>query len=176
MTDELFDVVNNQDQVVGTAPRGVVHAQGLLHRAVHVLLFNRSAELFIQKRSSTKDTYPRCYDSSASGHLDTGETYDQCAVRELHEELGLNLSPDALTKQFKLAACAQTGWEFVWVYSLQGNHRPVINPEEIESGRFWIRTELQTASDTCPDQFAPCFRLVLAEVGRRGLWPAADEA
>lgn len=174
MTDELFDVVNDQDQVVGTAPRRVVHAQGLWHRAVHVLLFSPAAELFIQKRSAHKDTYPHCYDSSASGHLDSGETYDQCAVRELREELGLDLPVGALTKQFKLSACALTGWEFVWVYSLQGAYSPVINPEEIESGRFWSRADLESAIARDPDLFAPCFRHVLAGFLGRGLWPAAD--
>ena len=91
MAEEIFDVVDDRDQVVGTATRSEVHARKLRHRAVHVFLFNLKGELFVQKRAATKDSFPGCYDSSASGHLNSGEDYDPCAKRELQEELGLVL-------------------------------------------------------------------------------------
>ena len=68
MIEEIFDVVDDRDQIIGTATRSDVHARKLRHRAVHVFLFNLKGELFIQKRAATKDSFPRCYDSSASGH------------------------------------------------------------------------------------------------------------
>ena len=71
--DEYFDVVDVQDRVVSQAPRREVHAQGWLHRAVHVLVFNRAGLVFLQKRSMTKDMSPGLWDSSCSGHLDAGE-------------------------------------------------------------------------------------------------------
>jgi len=58
-SDEIFDVVDELDRVIGTAPRSEVHRRKLRHRAVHVLLFNTRAELFVQKRSAAKDTFPR---------------------------------------------------------------------------------------------------------------------
>src|SRR4051812_43883356 len=88
MAEEVFDVVNELDEVIGQERRSVVHRTGLRHRAVHVLVFNSKGELFLQKRSMTKDTFPGAWDSSASGHLDTGEDYEACALRELGEELG----------------------------------------------------------------------------------------
>ena len=69
-----------------------MHREGLKHRAIHVLVFNARGEIFLQKRSMTKDTFPGAWDSSASGHLDSGEDYDACAVRELREEFGLVLA------------------------------------------------------------------------------------
>src|SRR5271156_2765821 len=90
--DEIFDVVNDQDEVIGQRSRGEVHRLGLKHRAVHVLVFNGRGEVFLQKRSMQKDTFPGAWDSSASGHLDSGEDYDACAARELREELGLTVS------------------------------------------------------------------------------------
>jgi 8-oxo-dGTP pyrophosphatase MutT (NUDIX family) len=92
MNEEIFDVVNERDEVIGQQPRGVVHRLGLLHRAVHVLVFNAAGQVFLQKRSMTKDRQPGLWDSSASGHVDAREDYDACAVRELHEEIGLQLS------------------------------------------------------------------------------------
>src|SRR2546425_9138230 len=92
MPEEIFDVVNEQDEVIGRQSRSEVHRLGLQHRAVHVLVFNARGQVFLQKRSLTKDRQPGLWDSSASGHLAFGEDYDACAVRELREELGLELS------------------------------------------------------------------------------------
>src|SRR5262252_72609 len=115
MDEEIFDVVNERDEVIGRETRSKVHRLGLKHRAVHVLVFNGRGQIFLQKRSMKKDRQPGLWDSSASGHLNAGEDYDACAVRELGEELGLKISapPERL---FKLNASAETDQEHVWVY------------------------------------------------------------
>src|SRR5258707_11287088 len=103
MNEEIFDVVNERDEVLAQKPRNEVHRLGLMHRATHVLVFNSRGQVFLQKRSMTKDRQPGLWDSSASGHVDSGEDYDACVVRELREELGLQASaiPQRL---FKVAA------------------------------------------------------------------------
>ncbi len=164
--DEIFDVVDSDDRVIGRASRRQVHARRLRHRAVHVLLFDQAGRLYVQKRSATKDTFPGHYDSSASGHLHAGEDYDACAVRELREELRLHVPRRYLRRHFKIPACAQTGWEFVWVYSLHGDYLPRPDPREIESGKFLPRAEVE-ALENC----APSFRRVLRELRARGLFP-----
>src|SRR5512137_559613 len=115
MAEEIFDVVNERDEVVGRNTRAEVHRFGLMHRAVHVLVFNRRGEIFLQKRSGLKDRQPRLWDSSASGHVDSGEDYDACALRELREELSWvpERPPERL---FKLSASPETDQEHVWVY------------------------------------------------------------
>lgn len=173
MAEEIFDVVDERDHVIGTAARSRVHAQKFLHRAVHVFLFNLRGELFIQKRSATKDSFPRCYDSSASGHLASGEDYDLCAKRELQEELGLVLPSHRFLKHFKIEACEDTGWEFVWVYSVVTDEQPRINLDELESGEFWTQQRCQSMLDSHPEQFARSFPLIFREFDRRHLWPAA---
>ena len=85
--DELLDVVNNFDEVIGQRPRREIHEQKLLHRAVHVFLQNKAGEIYLQRRSYRKDTHPEKWDSSASGHVDPGETYLACAEREMWEEV-----------------------------------------------------------------------------------------
>src|ERR1700722_1586072 len=128
MTEEIFDVVNERDEVVGQNTRREVHRLGLKHRAVHVLVFNQKGEIFLQKRSMAKDTFPGAWDSSASGHVDSGEDYDACAVRELEEELGLKVAAPP-RRLFKMPACAETGQEFVWVYQLESDGPFVLHPE-----------------------------------------------
>ena len=175
MAEEIFDVVDHRDQVVGTATRSHVHARKLFHRAVHVLLFNPNAELFVQKRAATKDSFPGCYDSSASGHVNSGEDYNPCAKRELQEELGVILPAHRFLRHFKIEACEGTGWEFVWVYSVITDEQPRINLDELESGEFWTRQHCQSMLDSYPDQFARGFLLVFKEFNRKRLWPAAPK-
>jgi len=85
MSEEIFDVVDRGDVVVGRETRSRVHQLGLLHRAVHVLVYNGKGEVFLQKRSMSKDRQPGLWDSSSSGHVDSGEDYDAAARRELGE-------------------------------------------------------------------------------------------
>src|SRR5947209_4143146 len=131
MNEEIFDVVNERDEVIDRKPRREVHRLGLLHRAVHVLVFNASGQVFLQKRSLSKDKSPGLWDSSASGHVDSGEDYDACAVRELREEIGLRV-PGCPKKLFKVDAGAETDQEFVWVYRCESEGPFTLNPEEIE--------------------------------------------
>src|SRR5262245_54889334 len=115
MPEEIFDVVNERDEVIGRRPRHEVHRLGLMPRAVHVLVFNSAGQVFLQKRSMSKDRQPGLWDSSSSGHVDSGEDYDTCSLRELREEIGLKLqSPPQ--RLFKLAASSGTDQEHVWVY------------------------------------------------------------
>lgn len=157
--DEFFDVVNEQDRPVGRATRREVHARGLMHRAIHVLIFNRRRELFLQKRSALKDMSPLAWDSSCSGHLDAGEDYDQACVRELQEELGLALGAPP-ERRLRLAACPETGNEFVWVYRLSHEGPFVLNAQEIERGEWVAPGELNRRIAARPQDFAPAFRLI----------------
>ena len=153
MSEEIFDVVNERDEVVGQAARSEVHRRKLNHRAVHVLVFNARGELFLQKRSMRKDCFPGAWDSSASGHLDRGEGYDACAVREVREELGVQLAgtPERL---FKVEACAETGHEFVWVYQCRHDGPFTLHPEEIERGGWFAPDEVGRWMREQPVEFA----------------------
>lgn len=152
-------MVNARDEVVGQAPRGEVHARGLWHRAVHILVFDSAGRIFLQKRSRLKDLSPGCWDSSCSGHVDSGEGYDAAAVRELGEEIGLRL-PSAPVRWFRVEACAETGWEFVWVYRLRHEGPFVLDPLEIEEGAWFAPDKVTSEIATLPEKFAPSFRLI----------------
>jgi isopentenyl-diphosphate delta-isomerase len=157
--DELFDVVNERDEVIGRSTRAEVHRLGLRHRAVHVLVFNRRGEVFLQKRSQHKDTFPGAWDSSASGHLDSGEDYDACAVRELREEIGLAVRR-APTRLFKLNACAQTGQEFVWVYRVESEGPFALHPAEIETGGWYAPEKVSRWMEESPHEFASALLVI----------------
>ncbi|KAG7671001.1 hypothetical protein Ndes2526B_g01232 [Nannochloris sp. 'desiccata'] len=87
--DEVFELVDENDQVIGREHRGVVHRQGLLHRAVYAWVFNPAGELLIQRRSPLKKIGANQWDLSAAEHLQPGEDYLSAVVRGLSEELGI---------------------------------------------------------------------------------------
>ncbi len=159
MTEELFDVVNERDEVVGRERRSEVHRLGLKHRSVHVLIFNQRGELFLQKRSMKKDNFPGTWDSSASGHLAPGESYDDAALRETEEELGVRLRPPP-TRLFNLAACPETGQEFVWVYRAAHEGPFKLHPDEIETGAWFAPERITAWLAAKPQEFSPSVPLI----------------
>jgi isopentenyl-diphosphate delta-isomerase type 1 len=159
MSEEYFDVVNERDEVIGREARSQVHRLGLYHRAVHVLVFDPQHRLFLQKRSQWKDTFPGTWDSSASGHLAPGESYDACAVREAQEELGITFQKPP-EKLFKIEACPATGREFIWVYRAHHAGPFILPPEEIESGDWFAPEVLEPWMSRRPGDFAPALPLI----------------
>jgi isopentenyl-diphosphate Delta-isomerase len=137
VTEEIFDVVNERDEVIGRKPRSEVHARGLLHRAVHVLVFN----------------------ACGSGHVDSGEDYDQTAVRELREEIGLSLNAPP-RRLFKIDACEETDAEFVWVYQCENEGPFQLHPDEIETGGWFTRERVSAWIREKPEEFATAFVLI----------------
>ena len=157
--DEIFDVVNEQDEVIGRETRSEVHRLGLKHRSIHVLVFNSRGEIFLQKRSMQKDRQPGLWDSSASGHVDSGETYDACAVRELREELGLEI--DAPPKPlFKLPASDRTDQEHFWVYQCAAEGPFQLHPQEIERGGWFAPEDVTRWMSEQPQEFATALLLI----------------
>jgi 16S rRNA (adenine1518-N6/adenine1519-N6)-dimethyltransferase len=155
--DELFDVVDDRNQVVRQAHRSEVHANNWLHRAVHIFVLNADGEVFLQLRSHLKDKMPGRWDSSAAGHLDAGEDYLPCAVRELEEELGIAAAPESLTHAGSVPACAGTGWEFVEFFTLRYDGKLRWPAAEIETGDWFRPSEIDAWSVARPEDFAEGF-------------------
>jgi isopentenyldiphosphate isomerase len=110
--------------------------------------------MFLQKRSMKKDNFPGTWDSSAAGHLDCGESYDACALREVKEELGIGL-PAVPERVLRIDACAETGEEFVWVYRTQHEGPFDLHPEEIETGGWFAPEHVTRWIRERPADFAP---------------------
>ena len=159
MSEDIFDVVNEHDEVIDQQPRSVVHAQGLRHRAAHVLVFNSAGAAFLQLRSQSKDNHPGVWDNACSGHVDAGESYAVAAERELMEEIGL-LVESPLEELYKLEACPENGMEFVTVFMTESEGPFELNPEEIDGGRWMTPTDIKTALLAEPKKYSPTFRLI----------------
>jgi isopentenyldiphosphate isomerase len=168
MAEEIFDVVNERDEVIDRKPRSEVHRLGLLHRAVHVLVFNARGQIFLQKRSMKKDRQPGLWDSSASGHVESGEDYDTTAVRELGEEIGLQpAKPPA--RLFKIDARPETDQEFVWVYRCAGEGPFELDREEIDRGGWFSPEEVSRWMAEKPEEFASALLFIWPKVPPPGV-------
>lgn len=157
--DEIFDVCDAEDRVIGQARRADVHAQNLLHRAVHVWVLRSNGQLVTQRRSATKDQYPNALTSSASGHLDHGEDYLTAATRELGEELGL--AGVDLTFAVKLPASPKTAYEHTVLYTVKTEAALTPNVGEVAGLELYSIEELKHLLSLPGDNLSPPFRELL---------------
>jgi len=132
--EERVAVVDEQDRVVGSATREEMRRRCLIHRASYVLVFNSHDELFLHRRTQTKDVYPGHYDVAAGGVVLHGETYEQAAARELGEELGVRGAPFRAHFDFFHEDAGNRVWGRVFSCFWDG---PVtLQPEEVAWGAF----------------------------------------
>ena len=151
---EMFDIVDLEDQVIDQAERTDVHGNpDLIHRAIHVFVFNSHGLLFLQKRDLSKDIQPGKWDTSVGGHLDSGESYGSAALREMEEELGIG--GVSLGFLYKYIHHSEVESEYVSTYSCTWDGEIKINQNEIEEGKFWSLDAI--AGETSKDLFTPLF-------------------
>ncbi len=153
--DEIFDVVDGQDRVVGRDLRREIHRRGLRHRAVHVFWLRPDGDLCLQRRSYAKDNSPGLLSSSCAGHVDAGEDYLSAVVRELREELGIGLAA-ADFQEIDYAPChAELGHEFVRSYLIGGRHSTSLARAEVDALLWRKPAEIEAWARTDPVLFAP---------------------
>lgn len=153
--EELFDVVDEADQIVGSATRAEVHSRDLIHRAVHAFVQNRHGDVLLQLRSTRKDKYPSKWDSSVSGHLDLGESYLAAVTREMGEEMGIhNATPIPIAT---IPPSRETGWEHIHLFTARFDGSPRFPASEIEAVQWFPATEIDAWLENAPEDFAPGF-------------------
>ncbi len=159
---ELLEVVDEVDRVIELRTRAEIHSRKVFHRAVHVFVQNKRGEIFLQKRSHLKDSHPGKWDSSASGHVDPGESYAQAAERELWEELWVR-PKESLVEVGKLNASEATDQEFIGIFQAEVQGRIRVHGKEVESGQWFSPELIERWIDERPGDFArsfvTCFRV-----------------
>jgi len=156
---EYFDVVDEKNKVIGKAPRDEVHAKGLYHRAVTILVISSEGKILIGKRSVKKDLYKGFYQCVA-GHLSSGESYAETAKREMKEEIGI-VCP--LKKIFEFKRFVKDGNkidnEFVQVFSCVHNGPFTIDKNEFDYMKFFSIQEIKEILQK--EKVTPSTRLAL---------------
>jgi isopentenyldiphosphate isomerase len=139
--DEVLDIVDEQDRVVGQAPRRRVYAERLRHRAAFVLARDGAGRIFVHRRTAAKLVFPSRYDMFVGGVLGAGETYDDAARREAAEELGVpSIAQPTPLFRFLYETPEHTWWSAVYEVRCDEPVHP--QPEEVAWHAFLTEDEL----------------------------------
>lgn len=159
---EVFEIVDENDKVVGTALRSECHGNpSLIHRTAHVVVFNSDGRILLQKRSSGKDIQPGKWDTAVGGHLMPGEDYLSAARREMSEELGI---PENLPMEYLFDSKIRNDIESenIRVFATVFDGPFSFPQEEIEELRFWSQAEI--LQEINGDSFTPNLKLELEKL------------
>jgi len=162
MADELIDICDEDNNVIGTAMKYKALAEGLWHRAARVLIYNPKGEVFLQLRSESKELHPGCWDVGVAGHIGAGEHYIDAALREAAEESGLDIDKEDLELAMVEKAEGVFGnfHEKIFAYTyfarFNGDERLIrIQQEEVQTYRFVDVRDLELERKKNPEKFSP---------------------
>ncbi len=167
---EILDVIDETDKVVSQSAREDIHLKDVLHRQILVFVLNNKNELFVQQRSGTKDSYPKYFEGSLSGHVLSKENYLQCAIRELKEELSIDVTkplpsgilsreyPPYTVKLFSFRIHTAEENVIATCFVLKEYSGPInIDKSEVLSGKFVKLTEIKEEIKEGKKLFTPLF-------------------
>lgn len=146
--NEIVALVDAQNNVIGSAPRWQMRAHRLLHRSTYILVFNAEGALYVQKRTMTKDIFPGYYDPATGGVVLAGESYEESAIRELDEEVGIRQVPLTRLSDFYFADERTQVWGGVFSCVYEG---PLtLQAEEVENVVLMTIEEIFQRAQTQP--------------------------
>ena len=146
MSEEFLEIVNENGEVTGLAPRSRIHGNpALMHKVSHVLVFNGKGEILLQRRSMKKDVAPGRWDTSVGGHVDPGESPEEAARREMLEELGVGGQLEFLHSYIHSNSYET---ELVHTFRALKEDGFKFDPDEIDEIRFWNLEEIRQAAGT----------------------------
>lgn len=155
MSDQYINTVDQYGNITGVTTRMEAHRNNqLIHQTVHCLILNEQGDVYLQKRSLTKDLLPGYWDTSVGGHVDLNEMPDHAVRRETFEELGIEGGDFQFLYRYLHATAIES--ELVYTYFKRYNGPFRLNPLEISEGRFFKEQEIETKK-TVPGFFTPNF-------------------
>lgn len=160
-----LNIVDENDKTIGEDTRENIHKKGLLHREIHVWIYNQEGEVLFQKRSLNKDTFPGLLDASVGGHVEQGESYQDAAIKETKEETGIKIDNGKLifikkirknNRLDKKTGSINNVFWGIYVYQYNGNVKNLI----LEKGKaisleFWPIDKILKLSKNDKDLFLP---------------------
>lgn len=152
-SDEVVGLYDEQGHEIGRATRGEVRAKNLRHAATAIVLRNRAGDVYVHRRTDTKDIYPGLHDFAAGGVMQAGETTMGSAVRELGEELGVHGVDLQPVGEANYADATNTYHAFLFTAVWDG---PVVHQaEEVAEGGWWPPARLADEVSAHPERFVP---------------------
>ncbi len=139
---EVLDVVNDKDEVIGSAPYSEIYAAKFPHRICHLFIFNDAGEMALQLRSKIKSFCPGLWSTAAGGHVQSGETYEIAIMRESMEEIGVApLAKFLAVDRYNDPSFGH--FKFLGSFTSTYNGEFEINLKEVEKISFFPLKEIQ---------------------------------
>lgn len=143
--DEILDIVNEHDQIIGQMYRSEIYKQKLKSfRVINAFLVNNRNELWIPRRTHHKKLFPLCLDASVGGHVMSGEHYHQAFERELQEELNLNAADCNYEIVARLTPHTHNASAFMHLFIIHTSITPHYNTNDFESAQWISIQDLQS--------------------------------
>jgi isopentenyldiphosphate isomerase len=154
-------IVNNEDEVIDYFEKAEAYRQNAMLRSVQIFLFNSSGRLYVQKRAAQKKRFPNTYCASTAGHVDSGETYEQAAARELEEELGIRTPLTFIAK--RKTPIDEVGFAMMAYFKAISDAPIILQEEEVDSGAFYTLDEIRKMINR-GEPFTPSFIFSFSDI------------
>lgn len=165
-TDELLNIVSENDKVIGQEKRSVLYAQkSTCFRVINGFIYNQEKKLWIPRRHQDKKRFPLHLDASVGGHVRTGETYEEAFIRETYEELGLKPSTYTYKAIARLTPAGHNTSAFMGVYLIHFNEVPTYNKEDFIEF-YWLSREEVLEKLASGDKAKGDLALILQEISK----------
>lgn len=164
MADELIDIFDENNKSLNkTMMKSLAHKNGAWHRVAHIWIYNTKGEMLIQHRNCDKEIHPNLWDIGAAGHIPTGETPINGAIRETEEEIGLEITVKELEFIKIKKGVTNTDEkiqnnEFAYIYLLKYDGKITdlkIQKEELQDLKFINLVKLKNELITKPEIYVP---------------------
>lgn len=144
MDDEILDVVDGHDSVIGTVNRkdydSFLESKRGFIRAAYMFIVNSKSQIWVPVRTANKTIAPNGFDFSAAGHVESGEDYLKTMLREVQEEVNLELTADDLEFVAKLKSNKYRYMRVIYLY--RSEITPNYNPSDFVSAEWLSPDEL----------------------------------
>lgn len=165
MADEVIDIVDEDNNIVGKELKSKAHRNGHWHKAIHIWIYNSEGEILLQRRALDKDSYPGMWTHAVGGHISSGEDPETAALREAVEEIDLNIKKKDLEfykirKDTDVVAEDFLDNEFDYVYLVKFNgsvNDLELQEEEVYDVKFISQDKLKKDLKENPDKYIPCY-------------------
>lgn len=160
---QKLNIIDENDNIIGEDSRENIHKKGLLHREIHVWIYNKKAEILFQKRSMAKDTCPGLLDASVGGHVELNDNYSEAAIRELEEETDIKADKNDLTyitkirkKTYdKITGMTNNVIRVVYAYEHDNKQEIKLEKNKADSLEFWSLEKIFNVFEEDRKKFIP---------------------
>ena len=162
MADEIIDICDEDNKIIGQKLKSEAHKKGLWHRSAQIWIYNSKAEILLQLRTKNKTLCPNLWDASVAGHVASGEEPIISALREMEEEIGLKLEENDLKllkirkNSLAFGGLINKEWAYIYTYIFDGDINKLhLQKDEVQEVKFISPDDMEKELKTVLKTYVP---------------------